>query len=167
MRIAITGHRPERIPDFKIVENALLHAFEELDVTHVIQGMAAGVDLVSAKVAHYYNLPFTCARPWATHKGRMGGSQGFTESWERDYDFALRLADEVVDVDPARSYPGPWVYQKRNEWMVDNAEAVIAVWDGTKGGTANCVNYALKKQKPIWRITPATGKGQWYASKTA
>lgn len=166
MRVAISGHRPEKIPDFKVVEDALLHAYKELRATHVIQGMAAGVDLVSAKVAHHANIPFTCARPWSTHKGRMGGSSGYNESWERDYDFALRLADKVVDVDPADHYPGPWVYQKRNEWMVDHAEAVIAVWNGTSGGTANCVNYALAKTKPIWRIDPATGEGNWYASQT-
>lgn len=28
--------------------------------------------------------------------------------------------------------------QKRNEYMVDLADKVVAVWDGSKGGTDNC-----------------------------
>jgi len=44
--------------------------------------------------------------------------------------------------------------QKRNEYMVDNADIVIAVWDGTKGGTCNCVRYAKKLGKDIVIINP-------------
>jgi uncharacterized phage-like protein YoqJ len=44
--------------------------------------------------------------------------------------------------------------QIRNEWMVDRADQVIAIWDGTSGGTANCVEYATKMNKPILRIDP-------------
>ena len=44
--------------------------------------------------------------------------------------------------------------QKRNEYMVDLADRVIAVWDGSKGGTANCVKYAEKVGKEIIRIEP-------------
>ena len=32
----------------------------------------------------------------------------------------------------------------RNEYMVDLADKIIAVWDGSNGGTANCVKYAEK-----------------------
>lgn len=47
-----------------------------------------------------------------------------------------------------------YLMQVRNEYMVNLAEKVIAVWDGTSGGTANCVSYAEKKKKEIIRITP-------------
>ena len=48
------------------------------------------------------------------------------------------------------------VKEKRitNEWMIDNSAVVISVWDGTSGGTANCVKYAKKQKTKIWRITP-------------
>lgn len=48
----------------------------------------------------------------------------------------------------------PWLMQKRNEYMVDLADKVIAVWDGSKSGTANCVKYAEKTGKGIIRINP-------------
>ena len=44
--------------------------------------------------------------------------------------------------------------QERNEWMVNNCDVLIAVWDGTSGGTANCVKYAESLQLDIRRINP-------------
>ena len=44
--------------------------------------------------------------------------------------------------------------QKRNEWMVDHCDILIAVWDGTSGGTANCVNYAQSVNKEKIFIDP-------------
>jgi uncharacterized phage-like protein YoqJ len=35
----------------------------------------------------------------------------------------------------------------RNAWMVDQCEALLAVWDGTPGGTSGCVNYAKSTAK--------------------
>jgi len=46
--------------------------------------------------------------------------------------------------------------QKRNEWMVDHSDYVIAVWDGSKGGTGNCVKYAIKQEKEILQLNPKT-----------
>lgn len=43
----------------------------------------------------------------------------------------------------------------RNEWGVDHAAAVIAVWDGrTSGGTFRAVQYARGLGRPVYRIDP-------------
>ena len=42
----------------------------------------------------------------------------------------------------------------RNRYMCDNSSIVIAVWNGSKGGTANAVNYAKKIGKEIIVINP-------------
>ena len=34
---------------------------------------------------------------------------------------------------------------KKNEYMVDNSDYVIAVWNGKPSGTGNTVTYARKK----------------------
>ena len=42
-------------------------------------------------------------------------------------------------------------------WMkgaINYSDKVIAVWDGSKGGTGNCVRYAEKCGKEIIRILP-------------
>jgi uncharacterized phage-like protein YoqJ len=152
--VAITGHRPKKIQNWQYVETQLKHAFHDLSATLVIQGMAAGVDLVAAKVAYQNHVPFWCAKPWKTHKGTMGGSQGYVPSWEIYYEQALKHAERVIDVTDYESYPGSWVYQNRNEWMVDHGDKVVAVWDGTPGGTANCVTYAQEQGRDIWLIDP-------------
>lgn len=151
--VAITGHRPEKIKDMAKVEQALRDAYHELEVSKVIQGMAAGVDLLSAKVAYQMDIPFISARPWAGHKPRKADKY--------NYEQAIMHAEEVVDVSLSDSYLGPWMYQVRNEWMVNRAELVIAVWDGEEsGGTYNCVKYAHRtKELPIWLIDPDAGYG--------
>lgn len=153
MIVAITGHRPERIPDMKAMEEALSEAYLELEVTKVIQGMAAGIDLLAARTAFRLDIPFISARPWAGHTPRVAD--------QISYENAIVYAEEVVNVHPSIKYPGAWVYQKRNEWMVDRAELVIAVWDGQpKGGTYNCVKYAHDvKELPILMIDPVAGYG--------
>ena len=42
-----------------------------------------------------------------------------------------------------------WKMQKRNEWMADKATRIVALWDGSPGGTANCIAYASKIGRPI------------------
>ena len=44
--------------------------------------------------------------------------------------------------------------QKRNEYMVDKCDILLAVWDGSAGGTNNCVKYARKLDKEIIIIDP-------------
>lgn len=146
MIVAVSGHRPEKIPNPALVRQQLGRAFTEVGAAKVIQGMAAGVDLWSARVAYKMGIPFICAKPWAGHKPRVAD--------RFDYNKALELAEEVVNVDPSEEYPGPQVYQKRNIWMVDHADFVIAVWDGSSGGTANCVKYAQSQSKPMMILRP-------------
>lgn len=149
--VAITGHRPERVAKFEpVVRQALRVAYEDLGAYRVIQGMAAGVDLWAASEAFHAGIPFVAARPWAGHTPRRLDKVA--------YAMALKHADEVVDVDPAKDYPGPWVYHNRNHWMVDRCNTLIAVWDGSEnGGTYECLSYARKMKTPIYRIHPDTG----------
>jgi uncharacterized phage-like protein YoqJ len=155
---AITGHRPEKIHNWQFVEHQLYLAYKDQGVTTVIQGMAAGVDLTAAKIAYRNNIPFWCARPWAGHKPRNADVIS--------YEKALKFAEKVIDVNDSETYPGAWVYDVRNKWMVAHGEMLIAVWDGTSGGTANCVKDGVKKGMPIWRIDPATHDVGWYEPKT-
>lgn len=46
--------------------------------------------------------------------------------------------------------------QKRNEYMVDNSDYVIAVWNGKPNGTGNTVKYAKKKNKVVLLVNSQT-----------
>lgn len=145
--VSITGHRPEAIGDMKWVRAAMKQAYIDMNADKVIQGMAAGVDLWSAAEAWNSQIPFVAARPWATHTARIADRQA--------YDWVLNHAVEVVNVSEATSFPGNFIYHVRNKYMVDNADQVLAVWDGsTYGGTYACFQYAIEQGKKIYRIDP-------------
>ncbi len=50
----------------------------------------------------------------------------------------------------------PDCLRKRNRYMVDHAEIVLAVWNGSPSGTSQTVWYARETGKPVWIIRPDT-----------
>lgn len=155
MRVAITGHRPERIKDMVLVRYALARAYHDIGVTTIIQGMAAGVDIESAKacIVTPGGAKWWSVKPWAGHTPRIADRDDYQKAWG--------MADKRFVVNESEKYLGPWMYQRRNEWMVDHSDkAVLAVWDGVeKGGTWNCIKYARSIEGiRIWRIDPDTGE---------
>ncbi len=66
--------------------------------------------------------------------------------------YELSITREMKYFQTYKSY----LMQVRNEYMVNLADKVIAVWDGSSGGTGNCVAYAKKKEKEIIMINPST-----------
>jgi len=86
--------------------------------------------------------------------------------YERDgdrYELQKQQADILTFVDLIEGYEfkgvpvgeyHPAKMQIRNKFMCDNSSIVIAVWNGSKGGTANAVSYAKKIGKEIIVINP-------------
>lgn len=145
----VTGHR--EVENKQFVSTQIGLALKDFNVDCLFQGMAKGVDQLAASVAFKNRVAYVAVRPWAGHK--VGPH----------YDLVLQHATKVVVLDDAIKYPGPWVYMKRNEYMVDRSNFLIAVWDGkTSGGTYSCVKYALKKERPVWRIDPKSCTVGWY-----
>ena len=81
-----------------------------------------------------------CACPY------VGFETGWNQDWQRQYKEILAAADFVKYVfeDYCRS-----CFQIRNEWMVNHADKVIAVFNGEKSGTKNTIDYAAKVGVPI------------------
>ena len=59
----------------------------------------------------------------------------------------LEKADIVTMVTDAPYTPS--CMQQRNEYMVNHSDKVIAVWNGSSGGTKNCIDYAKNRKKEI------------------
>jgi uncharacterized phage-like protein YoqJ len=158
MNIAITGQRPQGIDnDFTYKSDTWQFIYRELEATFakinpkkIYTGMALGVDTVAAEVAIKMQIPFVAAVPFSGQEFSWGPSQ------QKHYHDLLGFASSVVTIGTADQVP--WIYQKRNEYMVDNADIVVAVWNGMKGGTRNCVEYALKQKQTVYRIDPKTHK---------
>lgn len=48
------------------------------------------------------------------------------------------------------------LYEKRNEYKVDNSDYVIAAWNGKVSGTGNAVSYATTNSKMVLLLNPQT-----------
>lgn len=154
MIIAVTGHRPDKLgkeydmkgPISKKIYQELDRLVEELKPTEMITGMALGVDMLFANVAINRKIPFIAYVPFRGQECR------WPEQSQKLYSKILGYAQSVIYV--CDGGYAPWKMQKRNEAMVDDADLLVCVWDGTEGGTFNCVNYAIDKGKDIRRINP-------------
>lgn len=177
-KVAFTGHRPTKIGGYdrqnpkrvavtNAIKSALARAVAKYGETHeviVISGGALGVDTDAAREAKNMGLRFMVAAPclnqdkkWphdskATYKKMLSFA---------DADLAQALATNGETVEGGvvyvtnTEYTGGKLMQDRNQWMVDHADAVVAIWDGSAGGTANCVGYARYKKVPMLLINPS------------
>lgn len=152
MIIAGTGHRPDKLGGYdwhiykKLVDLAVqsLHA---RNPTKLITGMALGWDMALADAAVVLNLPFIAAIPFEGQESRWSLMQRV--HWQR----LVKHAEKAVMVTGGEY--APWKMQRRNQWMVDNCDSVLALYNGTEGGTANCVKYAEMVCKPVDNVWPA------------
>jgi uncharacterized phage-like protein YoqJ len=116
-----------------------------------ISGLAIGVDLLgiqSAALVRCFiknHVKLIGAMPFASQASRW--PEATRQHWQGVYD----LCNEVVIVSEGEYHPSKM--QIRNQWMVDHADYVIAVWNGQKsGGTWNCIKYAIKQGKSILTV---------------
>lgn len=143
--VAGTGHRESRCRSEEHVRERSRESLQSLGPDIAIVGMANGFDLWYGHEAHLQGIEIWCARPWAGHEARVADREL--------YELLVSVAGKVVDVNSAKDYPGPFVYHKRNQWMVDNADYLLAYWDGhARGGTFACRNYAKLKGVPVRNI---------------
>jgi len=111
--------------------------------------MAVGVDTLFARIAIATNTPLIAAIPCGNQ------SNYWPDSAKAEYRQILKHKRTTVKYVSKLPYTN-WCMQARNQWMVDNCDILIAVWDGTPGGTANCVKYATKVNRRVIYIVPAS-----------
>lgn len=146
MIIAGTGHRPDKLGGYdwhiyrKLVGLAV-QSLQERNATKLITGMALGWDMALADAAVILNLPFIAAIPFEDQASRWRLMQRV--HWQR----LVKKAAQAVIV--SEGGYAPWKMQRRNEWMVDHCDRVLALFNGTEGGTANCIKYAGRYNKPV------------------
>lgn len=161
--VTITGNRPQKLGlpyDLRKrewdwtrqqLERALV---DELHADKLLTGMALGADQLGAEVASRNGIPYIAAIPFEGQESR------WPKIAQERYHDLLAIADEQIVV--SEGAYAPWKMQSRNEWMVEYSEELVAVWNGSPGGTANCVKYAQEKGKRIWRIDPTRQKAGFF-----
>jgi uncharacterized phage-like protein YoqJ len=157
MIIAGTGHRPDELGGFTLLAwkrlvDVATDSLKQLRPSKVISGMAQGWDQALAQAAKDLEIPFIAAVPFKDQDAIWPATS------KRRYANLLNAAESIVYV----CAPGyaPEKMQARNEWMVDNSDGMVIIWNGKKhGGTWNCLEYAVKVGKPILH----NAYGDWVA----
>lgn len=149
MIIAGTGHRPHKLGGYdhgtymrlvKLAQTAL----QAQKPDHVISGGALGWDMALAAAANVLSIPYTIAMPF------VGQQLRWPEESQLRYERMCELAEKVEIV--CNGGYAAWKMQHRNEWMVDHADHMLVLWDGSSGGTGNCMKYIEQKQKPFTNL---------------
>lgn len=156
-----TGHRPSKLGGYNPADNKqLLWKLHDEIVNHIenkgvrvfISGMALGIDMWAARIVlklrdtKYPDLHLVAAIPCKNHSAK------WLEESKKEWEDITAKANDVFYVSN-QPYTDTCM-QDRNEFMVDNSDFIIAVWDGTPGGTGNCIKYAKSKKLPITEIHP-------------
>lgn len=149
MLIAAAGHRPNKLGGYAPAAYRRLVTLAEayLRLTKpegIITGMALGWDQAWADAGLNLGIPVHAAVPFAGQESRWP-----LES-QANFKRILALCASVTVV--CQGAYSASKMQIRNQWMVDKADRVCALWDGTSGGTANCVSYAESVGKPLDNI---------------
>jgi uncharacterized phage-like protein YoqJ len=137
--LAATGHRPDKLGGYgrDVQERLEKLAYDELlhvRPAWVISGLALGWDTAIARAALKLQIPLAAAIPFE------GQESKWPDESQVEYHAIRARASWLIVVCPG-GY-GREKMQIRNRWMVDYSSALLALWNGTAGGTANTVRYA-------------------------
>lgn len=163
VHVMVTGHRPDKLGGYDLPNpteqwvratlRSLLEGFlrKHGDVT-AISGMAIGADQIYCEVALDLGVPVIAAVPF----------EGQESMWSRasqDHYHALlgRCAQIEYICDPGYEL---WKMHHRNQWLVDQADFALAVWNGSSGGTGDTVRRIMKAGVPAVQLDPSTRRVQ-------
>ena len=159
-KVSFTGHRPEKLPYFSEDDPMCVDLKERLktQIEKLINdgadsfftGMARGVDIWCAEIVlelkqKYPAIQLTAVIPCKNQANKWGGSDKIR------YENILNRCNKAVFI--SEEYDKTCML-KRDRALVELCDVLIAVFDGTKGGTKYTVEYAGKKHKKVIIIPP-------------
>lgn len=144
-----TGHRPNKLGGhgrdvFERLVQLAIHAIKRLEPKELISGMALGWDQALVEACIRLRFPFAAYVPFA------GQESKWPEDSRRTYDYLMAHASRIVVV--CDGGYAAWKMQKRNQRMCDDADLILALFDGSTGGTGNCVQYAKSIKRPVLNV---------------
>lgn len=159
-----TGHRPKGFPFGynerdsrckklkKALKKLILNKIQEENTVAFLSGMALGTDMFASEIVlelkrKFRNITLTAVLPCRTQSAR----------WDKEatarYELILAKCDKVIILQDEYT---PSCMNKRNLYMVEHSDCVIAVWSGTEGGTANTIRFATERYLPVTVLDPTT-----------
>ena len=156
MNISFTGHRPNKLPGgydacayyLAIpIHNVIRDLHNKHGIEKVYCGMALGFDQAVAEMCVNMRVKVVACVPCNNYEVKWP-----SYSQEKYQQLLADIESQGGEIRVLQDKYSPQCLQLRNIYMVDNADIVIACWDGTTGGTANCIKYAESKGKEVINI---------------
>ncbi len=143
IKIAFTGHRHLKYNQVVSYMNKLHQDYPD---AIWITGGAVGLDSLAASFTMAHNIKLWLILPFPP--GVM--SKFWTQAQRDVLERSIKYCDRLSVLSPVYDKS---IYQRRNERMVDLSDMVAAFFDGTPGGTANCVRYAKSVGKRMIKFS--------------
>ncbi len=164
-RCAFTGYRPAKMPfgydencplalDFKKQLYNTIEMLIQLGYGHFISGGAMGMDIMAAEMVlelrkTHPEITLEMAIPFEGQAGRWDAA--YRARWQRCVDEA-----DVVTI-LSHEYIKGCMFA-RNRYMVEQAELLVAGYDGKEGGTKMTVEMAKRMRKRVCVVRPVVEK---------
>lgn len=177
LNVAITGHRPNRMPErhWERVRSDLNGTFAKLEEQHpgrrlvLMSGLAEGADRLAAFVA--------LGRGWKLRATLAFHRSRFEEDFPNaaavgEFRSLLKAADKIDE--PQRGahlgLAAEDGYDSVARSLLSRADVVVAVWDGAdsrgKGGTVEVIEAARKAGIPVvWISATKPHKPKWLGAR--
>lgn len=160
-RCAFAGYRPLKMPfgydeecelalDFKkrlyqTIEVLILQGY-----THFISGGAQGMDTMATEAVfdlqeRYPYVTLEVAVPFEGQADKWDA--GYRERWQR----CIERADMITVI--SHKYTNNCMF-RRNRYLVEQADLLLACYDGKEGGTKNTVDFARRNYVQVCLIPP-------------
>ncbi len=158
---AFTGHRPSKYPWLGQPESrqyaalraqleAAVRGLTQEGAAHFISGGALGVDMLAAELV----LDLKRENPLLTLEMALPCPEQATRWRREDRLRHERLCEEADALTVISELYTPFCMFERNRFLVESCDVLLAVYDGTAGGTRMTVGLAYDAGKRIEIVSP-------------
>ncbi len=157
--LGITGHRPDKLGGYNNFTNLsaplkfqMSMFFQNKAPARIISGMAVGVDQGAVEMALNLDIKVTAMLP-CVNQGKL-----WPYTIQCHYHDLLEQIERrggQVNFVSLEEYTVGCMH-RRNREIIENSTELLAVWDGTKGGTKDCIKLGRSAGISITILDPKT-----------
>jgi len=150
-----SGYRPKKFnyADPAMLENisvklaASIFLMIDKGYNTFLFGGAPGFDILAARAVNYAkavkkDIHLVCVLPYSD----FHLSNEFDDFWRRQY---LKIIPLYYNIITQNEQYHRSCYMDRNKYMIDHSSQLICLFNGTKGGTYNTIEYAKSKDVAV------------------
>ena len=145
-RVSFIGHR-EIIYDFRYVEDTLDRIIADVTTNKEF------VEFYVGKNGDFDTMAASAVKRYQNRTGKENSALILVIPYEvTNMDLCEKFYDEIICPDELFGVHFKSAITKRNEWLVDHSDVLIAYVNKEGGGASKCLSYAEKQGKRIKNI---------------